>query len=84
MSGEVMDAFLMRLKLLEHHVTTTAATLERMEKRLDRIDTRMDTIEANQRSDFRWLVGIMLGGFAMTIGGFAGTLAVIAHGFHWL
>jgi hypothetical protein len=36
------------------------------------------------RSDFRWLLGIMLGGFAMTLTGFAGLLAVMAHGFHWL
>ena len=29
------------------------------------------------RSDFRWLLGIMLAGLA-------GTLGVMAHGFHWL
>jgi len=37
----------------------------------------LERIEREQRADFRWLVGIMLGGF--------GALStVMAHGFHWL
>jgi hypothetical protein len=44
----------------------------------------LERIEREQRADFRWLVGIMLAGFATTIGGFGAVLAVMAHGFHWL
>jgi hypothetical protein len=39
---------------------------------------------ADQRSDFRWLLGIMLGGFSAMLGGFGAMLGVMAHGFHWL
>jgi hypothetical protein len=39
----------------------------------------------NQRdADFRWLVRLILGGFGLTLAGFAGLLGVMAHGFHWL
>jgi hypothetical protein len=44
---------------------------------LDRIDRRLDAMLAEQRSHFRWLLGIMLGGFGAMLG-------VMAHGFHWL
>ncbi|HEX3400648.1 MAG TPA: hypothetical protein VHT74_10000 [Acetobacteraceae bacterium] len=36
------------------------------------------------RSDFRWLLGVMIGGFGATLGGFGAILGVMAHGFHWL
>lgn len=58
-----------RLAVLEEIAKNTKATLER-------IDRRLDTIETNQRTDFRWLLGIILGGYV-------GLLGVMAHGFHW-
>ena len=73
-----------RVAVLEHIAQTTAAALERlersierMESRINRLESRIDAVAADQRSDFRWLLGIMLGGFA-------GLLGVMAHGFHWL
>ncbi|MEO9190134.1 MAG: hypothetical protein ABI224_09045 [Acetobacteraceae bacterium] len=63
--------------VLEQMARTTSATLERMERRLD-------LIGAEQRTDFRWLLGITLAGFGTMIGLFAGLLGVMAHGFHWL
>ena len=60
---------LRRLAVLEEIPKNTKATLER-------IDRRLDTIETNQRTDFRWLLGIILGGYV-------GLLGVMAHGFHW-
>jgi hypothetical protein len=44
----------------------------------------MDLLATDQRSDFRWLVGIVLGGFSVMLGGFGAMLGVMAHGFHWL
>jgi len=73
-----------RVAVLEHIAQTTAAAIERLDRRLDLIDRRLDTVSAEQRSDYRWLLGIMLGGFAAMLGGFAGMLGVMAHGFHWL
>lgn len=58
-----------RLAVLEEIAKNTKATLER-------IDRRLDAIETNQRTDFRWLLGIILGGYV-------GLLGVMAHGFHW-
>lgn len=66
-----------RVAVLEQIARTSAATAERIEQRLD-------AIELNQRADFRWLLGIMLGGFGVMLGGFGAMLGVMAHGFHWL
>lgn len=32
----------------------------------------LDRIERDQRSDFRWMMGIMLGGFVLTLGAIGG------------
>ena len=57
------------------------AVLEQIARSLlsgqERIERRMDAMSADQRADFRWLLGIMLGGFSAIVG-------VMAHGFHWL
>ena len=44
-----------------------------------RAETHADLrdIRQTQRSDFRWLLGILLGGFIAMLG-------AMAHGFHWL
>ena len=80
-----------RVAVLEEIARTTAATLERIERRLDLFDRRFEAVErridvvaATQRSDLRWLLGVMFGGFSATIAGFATMLGVMAHGFHWL
>ncbi len=59
-----------RVGVLEQIARTTTASLER--------------IEQEQRSDFCWLLGIMLAGFAAMLGAFGTMLAAMAHGFHWL
>jgi hypothetical protein len=76
MSDTVGD-ILPRVAVLEQIARSTTAALERIERRLD-------SVASEQRSDFRWLLGILLGGFGMTVGGFASLLLVLAHGFHWL
>jgi len=42
-----------------------------------RLDTKID-------SNFKWLLGVMIGGFASTIGGFVTLGGLIAHAHHWL
>ena len=66
-----------RVAVLEEIARTTKAALERIDRRFDSLDRRIDAIGTDHRSDFRWLLGVMLGGFA-------GLLGVMAHGFHWL
>ena len=80
-----------RVAVLEQIARSSAASSERIERRFDAIDRRFDAIDrrfdalsAEHRADFRWLLGIMLGGFAAMIGGFSAMLGIIAHGFHWL
>lgn len=75
--SDMFGDILPRVAVLEQIARSTTAALERVERRLDSIATE-------QRSDFRWMLGIMLGGFSMVIGGFASLLVVLAHGFHWL
>jgi hypothetical protein len=66
-----------RVAVLEQIARTTAASLERIERRMDTIDRCFDSLAAEQRSDFRWLLG-------MTLGTTGTLLGVMAHGFHWL
>ncbi|MGA8194420.1 MAG: hypothetical protein WB902_13715 [Acetobacteraceae bacterium] len=66
-----------RVAVLEQIARTTSAALERIERRLDSMDRRIDVVVTDQRADFRWLLGVMLGGFGAMLG-------VMAHGFHWL
>ena len=70
-----------RVSVLEQIARTTAITLDRIERRQD---TLAAELRAELRSDFRWLLGIMLGGFTMMLGMFGALLGVMAHGFHWL
>jgi hypothetical protein len=80
-----------RVAVLEQIARTTADSLERIEQRFDTIDRRFDAVDrridmlgASQRADFRWLLGLMLGGFGAMAGGYTALLGVMAHGFHWL
>jgi hypothetical protein len=66
-----------RVAVLEQIARTTSGALERIERRLDSVDRRINAVVTDQRADFRWLLGIMLGGFGAMLG-------VMAHGFHWL
>jgi hypothetical protein len=59
-----------RVAVLEEIARGTKAALERIERRLDNISNE-------QRADFRWSLGVMIGwGVAL--------LGVTAHGFHWV
>ena len=66
-----------RVVVLEQIARTTSGALERIERRLDSMDRRIDAVVTGQRADFRWLLGTMLGGFGAMLG-------VMAHSFHWL
>jgi hypothetical protein len=80
-----------RVALLERIARTTAASLERIERRLETMDGRftgrespftaidrgLEAFAPEHRAPFRWLMGIMLGGFGAMLG-------VMALGFHWL
>ena len=80
-----------RVTALEHIARTTAATLDRLERRFEAIGRRFEAIDrcidaltSEHRANFRWLLGIMFGGFTAMLGGFRAMLRVMAHGFHWL
>ncbi len=66
-----------RVAVLEQIARTSMASSERIERRFDAMERRFDALTAEHRADFRWLLGIMLGGFGAMLG-------VMAHGFHWL
>lgn len=57
---------------------------QRFEASQGRVEHRLDMAEPQQHTDFKWLLGVMFGGFSATAGGFAALLGVMAHGFHWL
>jgi hypothetical protein len=55
-----------------------------MDRRNQGLERRVDMIADTQRSDLRWILGLMISGFGATLAGFATLLGVMAHGFHWL
>ncbi len=57
---------------------------EAVDGRFDLVDRKLEAIIAAQRSDFRWLVGVLLASWVSTLGALGGVLGVMAHGFHWL
>jgi hypothetical protein len=80
-----------RVAVLEQIARSLQSGQERIDRRFDAVDRRFDAIDrridllsARQNADFRWLLGIILGGFGTMIGGFGAMLGVLAHGFHWL
>ena len=50
----------------------------------ERFERRLDMHAAEQRAEFRWLLGVMLAGLTTLLGAFGAMLGVMAHGFHWL
>ena len=66
-----------RVAVLEQIARTTTAGLDRIERRVDMQAADIRALAAEHRSDFRWLLGTLLGGFGAMLG-------VMAHGFHWL
>jgi hypothetical protein len=80
-----------RVAVLEQIARSLLSGQERIERRFDLVDRRFDAVDrrvdilgAKQNADFRWLLGIILGGFGAMLGGFSAVLGVVAHGFHWL
>ena len=51
--------------------------LDGQRRTTDNLRMALDQLSIEHRTDFRWLLVIMLAGFA-------GLLGVMAHGFHWL
>jgi hypothetical protein len=66
-----------RVAVLEQIARATSASL-------DRIERRLDVVATDQRSDFRWLLGMMVGATGTVLAAMAGLAGVMAHGFHWL
>jgi len=84
-----------RVAVLEQIARTTAATLDRIEQRLDtglrhadermdRIERRLDMLWGDHHNDFRWLLGMMVAGTGTILACLLVMLGVMAHGFHWL
>jgi hypothetical protein len=73
-----------RLAVLEQIARDTATALADIRAELRLMRTEMQDMRKQQHEDLRWLIGIMFGVFGLTLTGFVGLLAVMAHGFHWL
>jgi hypothetical protein len=69
--------------VLEQIARTTEAALQRIDARLDRIETRQADdfrlLSARHDRDFRWLLAVMLSGIAVNIGGFVSLLIAVLH-----
>jgi len=76
------------LERIERGMDTQKSELRALEdrvvRRLDMQAADLRALSAEHRADFRWLLGVMLAGFATMLGAFGAMLGVMAHGFHWL
>lgn len=62
--------------LYEQRMTRVETTLEGMQKTIESMDRNMREGFRELKTDFRWLVMIMIGGFGTLFG-------LMAHGFKW-
>jgi hypothetical protein len=60
------------------------------EQRMTRVETTLENlggyikeVSRDMKSDFRWIIGIMLAGFGVLLGTFAALFGLMAHGFKW-
>ncbi len=65
-----------RLALLEQSIGHINETLQRFEKRFDNVDQELKAIRKESKADFFWLLLIIGGTFASSLG-------ILAKGFHW-
>ena len=68
LSGRYPGAMESRVAVLKQIARTTDASLELIERRFEAVDRRIDSLTAEHRRDFRWLPGVVLGGFGTTLG----------------
>jgi len=61
-----------RVALLEASISNINDTLNRFEKKFDRMDDKLEGIKKEMRMDFRFIITAI-----------CGLAAVMAHGFHW-
>jgi hypothetical protein len=78
---QIARATVASLDRIERHLDTMEGRSDGrftgIDGRFAGMDRRIDALAAQHRADFRWLIGIMLGGFGAMLG-------VMARGFHWL
>ncbi len=69
-----------RIMLLEQKNDDFHQTLNRIEKRLDFLDSKIDAQGTKNDSHFRWTVGLIFGLYAT---GFATLLGAVSKAYHW-
>ena len=79
-----------RITIIENTITSIDHTLKNIDKRFDKIDIKFDKIDfelkelkKEMRSDFKWVLGLLIGFSSTGIAMIAGLATIIAHGFHW-
>lgn len=65
------------LDKFEERFNKIDARFDKIDSRFEMIDTKFDRFEEKLDNQIKWLLGIMLSGFA-------GIFGLMAHGFHWL
>jgi len=66
--------------LYEQRMSRVETTLENMDKYMR--DLKTDIREVS-KADFRWIAGIMIGGFGTLFGLMSALFGLMAHGFKW-
>lgn len=76
-----------RVALLEQSIGHINQTLINLSHSVEKLDAKMDQgfrdLRQDMKSDFKWLMGMIIGLAAFTVSGFLGLGSIMAHGFHW-
>jgi hypothetical protein len=72
-----MDDLPSRVAVLEQIARETHEAIMDLRAEMRALRGELAALRAEARADYRWLLGI-------TLGGVGALLAVMAHGFHWL
>ncbi len=67
----------------ESRMTKVESAIEHLADDMKEIKIELREIRNDMKSDYRWLFGIMLGGFLALLGGTGTLFGLMAHGFKW-
>ncbi len=68
----------------EHRTTRLESAIENINSTLIRIEKRLDSMDQKIDSNFKFMIRMIFANYVLMIAGFAGTLTIMAKGFHWI
>jgi hypothetical protein len=72
-----------RITIVENTISSIDQTLKNIDRRFDKIEIELKDLKKEMRSDFKWVLGLLIGFSSTGIAMISGLSIIMAHGFHW-